>query len=161
LSLPDALFLVARRAQLIHELPGGKMLAIPLSEEGVRPLLNDKLELSAINGPSLCVVSGPTAEVAELEGYLSQRALAYRRLQTCHAFHSSMMKPIVGRFSELFESVSLKPPQIPYLSNVTGTWIKSEEATDPGYWARHLCQEIRLYDGLKELLKEPGRSLVE
>ena len=31
---------------------------------------------------------------------------------------------------------SCSPPEIPYLSNVTGGWITAEEATDPAYWAR-------------------------
>ena len=37
-SLEDALFLVARRAQMIQELPGGSMLAVPLSEQEIRPI---------------------------------------------------------------------------------------------------------------------------
>ncbi len=37
LALDDALELVARRAQLIQNLPGGAMLAVPLPEEEVRP----------------------------------------------------------------------------------------------------------------------------
>ncbi len=30
------------------------------------------------------------------------------------------------------------PPRLPYISNVTGTWITPGQATDPEYWARHL-----------------------
>jgi len=32
------------------------------------------------------------------------------------------------------------PPRIPYISNVTGTWMTPADAADPGYWMRHLRQ---------------------
>jgi acyl transferase domain-containing protein len=48
-----------------------------------------------------------------------------------------MMEPILRRFTELVGKVKLSPPKIPYISNVTGTWIKDGEAVDPAYWARH------------------------
>jgi acyl transferase domain-containing protein len=63
LSLEDALTLVAKRARMIQDLPGGSMLAIPLSEEEVRPLLNEKISLSAINGAKLCVIAGDTRRI--------------------------------------------------------------------------------------------------
>jgi acyl transferase domain-containing protein/acyl carrier protein len=57
--------------------------------------------------------------------------------------------------------VTLKAPQIPYISNVTGSWITEEGATAPFYWATHLRQTVRLAEGLQELLKEPARVLLE
>jgi acyl transferase domain-containing protein len=59
-SLEDALALVALRGQLLEKLPSGAMLSVALSEEELAPLLDDALSLAAINGPSLCVASGPT-----------------------------------------------------------------------------------------------------
>ncbi|HYX24301.1 MAG TPA: type I polyketide synthase, partial [Thermoanaerobaculia bacterium] len=55
LSLEDALALVAGRAKLIQELPAGAMLAVPLPESEVGPLLNEDLSLAATNGPHFCV----------------------------------------------------------------------------------------------------------
>jgi acyl transferase domain-containing protein len=57
--------------------------------------------------------------------------------------------------------LKLHKPGIPYVSNVTGTWITDSEATDPGYWARHLRSTVRFSDGVRELLREPGRVLLE
>jgi acyl transferase domain-containing protein len=37
-----------------------------------------------------------------------------------------MMEPILNTFTEKVGEVRLNPPQIPYLSNVTGTWITKQ-----------------------------------
>jgi acyl transferase domain-containing protein/acyl carrier protein len=161
MSLEDALTLVAKRAQMIQELPGGAMLAVPLSEQDVRPLLNESLSLSAINGQNLCVIAGVTDAVDELERQLSERGLACRRLQTSHAFHSYMMEPIAASFTQLVKTVNLQPPKIPFLSNVTGTWITDAQATDPSYWTQHLCQPVRFADGVNQLWEKHQPILLE
>src|SRR6185436_579160 len=122
-SLEDALFLVAHRAKQIQELPGGSMLAVPLGEPDVRAILNGNLSLAAVNGSAMCVIAGPTPDVSELEHGLAARGLICKRLQTSHAFHSKMMEPIQDSFIELVSSIEMRPPEIPFLSNVTGTWI--------------------------------------
>ncbi len=160
-SLKDALTLVAERGRLMQQLPGGSMLVVPLSEKEVQPFLGKKLSLAVINGPSLCVVSGEKEPVEDLKGQLAAKKIACRYLQTSHAFHSEMMEPILQAFAEKVKQVAPKPPEIPFVSNVTGTWIKPEEATDPGYWARHLRRTVRFSDCLQVLLKEPNRVFLE
>jgi acyl transferase domain-containing protein len=160
-SLEDALALVAARGRLMQSLPEGAMLAVPLSEKDVQPLLGRNISLAAINGPSMCVVSGPVDEVDQLAALLAQRDLACRRLHTSHAFHSEMMEPVLEPFAELVERIKLNPPQIPYLSNVTGTWITAATATDSSYWPRQLRQTVRFAENLQELLKDPALILLE
>jgi phthiocerol/phenolphthiocerol synthesis type-I polyketide synthase E len=161
MSLDDALLLVAERGRLIQGLPSGAMLAVPLSEEQVLPLLGAQLSLAAVNAPSRCVVSGPHEAVEALHAELSARGVAARPLHTSHAFHSGMMEPILEPFIQLLSGMELHAPQIPYVSNVTGTWITELEATDPGYWARHLRQAVRFADGVQELAKDPQLVLLE
>jgi acyl transferase domain-containing protein len=72
-----------------------------------------------------------------------------------------MMEPIVGPLTRLFENVKLNAPRIPVVSNVTGTWLTPAQAADPAYWARHMSQTVRFGDAVRELLKAPGRLLVE
>ena len=72
-----------------------------------------------------------------------------------------MMEPVTGPFRDLLRTVALRPPQIPYVSNVTGTWVTAAEATDPEHWVRHLRQTVRFADGVGELWREPGRVLLE
>ncbi len=161
MSLEDALKVVAMRGKLMQSLPGGSMLAVPLPESEVESLLGPRLSLATVNAPQLCVVSGESSAIAELEERLSAREVRTRRLHTSHAFHSAMMSDIIAPFTEFMGRISLKPPRIQYISNVTGRWITDAEATDPRYWATHLRQAVRFSDGLRELLVDPRRILLE
>jgi acyl transferase domain-containing protein/acyl carrier protein len=160
-SLEDALFLVANRAKQIQELPRGSMLAVPLGEPEARTVLNGNLSLAAVNGSAMCVIAGPTPDIGELERGLAARGLICKRLQTSHAFHSKMMEPIQDSFIELVSSIKTLPPEIPFLSNVTGAWITPAQATDPKYWATHMSHAVRFEEGVGELLREPDQVLLE
>jgi amino acid adenylation domain-containing protein len=160
-SLEDALAVVAVRGRLMGQMPPGAMLGIPLPEAEVLPLLGEELSLAAVNRPAVSVVSGPVEAIEELAARLAGEGLACRRLHTSHAFHSRMMEPILQPFLEQVKRVRLEPPRLPFLSNVTGTWIRPGEATDPAYWVRQLRQAVRFADGVALLLAEPRRILLE
>jgi len=160
-SLQDALGLIAARGRLMNELPAGAMLAVPLPESEVQNHLGEFLSLAALNGPSACVVSGPPDSVEALQQKFARRGVLCRRLRTSHAFHSAMMDPILEAFAEKFKTIALQPPTIPFISNVSGTWITEAQAVDPGYWARHLRQTVRFSEGLQRLLKGSPRLLLE
>ncbi|MCP5150484.1 MAG: SDR family NAD(P)-dependent oxidoreductase [Chromatiales bacterium] len=157
----DALALVAARGALMQSLPGGSMLAVPMPVEAVAPLLADGVEVAAINEPGACVVSGPTAAVDALRATLAAQGIEGRALHTSHAFHSPMMEPILEAFAARVREVPLRAPEIPYVSNLTGTWITAEAATDPDYWCRHLRHAVRFADGVAVLLESPQRVIVE
>ena len=161
-SLEDALRLIAARGRLIQNLPSGSMLVVSLPEEKLRPMLEGRdLAIAAINAPGLCTVSGPHEAIDALETELKPQGLMLRRLQTSHAFHSSMMEPILKPFIEEVSKATLNPPARTYLSNVTGNWITAEEATDPNYWARHIRQTVLFNNGVAELFRNPERVLLE
>ena len=161
LSLEEGLTLIAARAQIIQKLPGGAMLAVPLSQTEISPLLNDKLSLSAVNGPSMGVIAGETNAIEVLEQQLTQKGLACRRLDTSHAFHSQMMEGAISDLRELVKTFNLQAAKIPYISNVTGTWITVAEATSPDYWVKHLCQPVLFAQGMQELWKQQYPILLE
>jgi acyl transferase domain-containing protein/acyl carrier protein len=161
LSLEDALMLVAARGRLMQALPSGCMLAAALSEAEVTPWLDGDLSLAAVNDRSTCVVSGTHQAVERFERHLASRGTEYTRLRTSHAFHSQMMEPILDQFTELVKKLRLGAPSIPYISNVTGSWITSADAMDPSYWTRHLRQCVRFANGLDGLMATPGTVFLE
>jgi acyl transferase domain-containing protein/acyl carrier protein len=161
LSLENALRLIATRAKLVNELPQGAMLAVMLPENELLSLLLEDLSISLINGPSLCVVAGPIAAVAEFEKTLTARSVICRNVQNAHAFHSRMLDPIVKSFQAEVKRVQLHEPRIPYISNVTGKWITGREATNPAYWAMHANHTARFSDALHELWQFKDPILLE
>ena len=161
LSLDDALQLIATRAKLVSELPQGAMLAVMRSENELLPLLPEDLSISLINGPGLCVVAGPVATVAEFERTLNERSIICRQVQNAHAFHSRMLDPIVKAFEKEVNKVRLNEPTIPYISNVTGTWITRSEATNPAYWASHANKTARFSDALHQMWQLNNPILLE
>lgn len=160
-SLEDALGLVVTRSRLLEQLPSGAMAAVPLSEKELLPLLGAHLSLAAINGEEQCVVSGPKNEIESLMASLAQQEVECRMVQVETASHSPMVEPILGQFRDFLKTVRFYPPQMPYISNVSGTWIKPGEATGYKYWVQHLRRPVLFGSGIKELLKSPQQVLLE
>jgi acyl transferase domain-containing protein len=160
-ALQDALRLVATRGRLMQSMPAGSMLAVRLDATEVAARLSEGLAVATINGPGACVVAGPTAEVEAFAAKLEADDVGATPLRTSHAFHSAMMDPILDEFAAAVAAAPRRPPELPFLSNVTGDEISAEEATDPAYWARHLRRTVRFGDCVARLAAEGVTVLVE
>ena len=160
-SIDAGLQIIAERGRLIQSMPTGSMIAVPMPERDVVPLLNGKLSLASINADQQCVVSGPDGAIAALEESLAEQGMEHRRLLVSHAFHSSMMDPILREFTEFVRRFELAPPRIPFISSATGSWITDAEATDPDYWAGQLRQTVRFAEGIDQALKTRAAIFVE
>lgn len=160
-ALEDALAVVAARAKLIQQTPGGSMLSVALPLEELNPLLTGELELASVNSSSLCVVSGSPEAIEDFARHLEELGVDSTRIHITHAGHSRRMEPILNSFEEIMRNTRLNKPGIPFISNVTGDWITVEEATDPGYWVKQLRQTVRFAEGLTQLLEIQNAIFVE
>lgn len=164
IRLDHAVSVLARRAALITATRQGGMLAVLMGpEEATRRLrpIDPELVVSAVDGPKLCVVSGPAGAVDALQRHLTEEGIASRRIPSRYAFHSPLLAPAEGPLSDLISGYPLRPPATPMLSNVTGTWLDPERATSAGYWARHLSSSVRYADNLAAVWRLPDPLLVE
>jgi len=150
MTLDDALKLIARRGQLISALPRGSMLAVMAPSETVERFVGEDVSLAAINAPGYAVLSGPGDAIARVESALAGESVVARRLHTSHAFHSSMMDPILTEFEGLVAGVQLSPPAIPFVATLTGEWADGP-VTRPGYWSAQLRSTVRFADGVRAL----------
>jgi amino acid adenylation domain-containing protein len=152
-DLPEVLRIVALRGKLMQNQPRGSMLAVGSSAEKVAGMLPPSIQLASNNAPSLCVVSGPDAEIASFAELLKGQNIVCRHLHTSHAFHSAMMDPIVELLRAEVAKVHLRPPTHPFVSTVTGQPITEAEATDPLYWARHARATVQFSKAVRWLVE--------
>lgn len=161
-TLEDALGTVAERGRLMAEMPAGEMLAVSAPEADVKSWIDPtELSIAVVNSHNACVVSGPADAVDALIAALNTRGILHRRLDVSRAFHSHMMDAALPQFRAFLNRVTFRAPQMPFISNVTGTWIRAEDATDREYWVRQLRRTVYFADGLSEVLKDPNRVAIE
>jgi amino acid adenylation domain-containing protein len=158
MPLADAARLVARRGEMMQALPGGSMLSVRLSLDKLQPMLPAGLSLAAENGPTACVVAGPTDAIEAWAKALEADGMVARLLQTSHAFHSSMMDAAVAPFEAEVRKVRLAAPQLPIISTLTGALLSAADATDPNYWARHLREPVRFSPALRTALARQANA---
>ncbi|NUR30517.1 MAG: SDR family NAD(P)-dependent oxidoreductase, partial [Catenulispora sp.] len=164
LSLPDALRLVAHRAQLISGVETGSMVAVgaPPADLAGYGLAERGLDVAAVNGPQVTVVAGPQSAMDAFTAELREAEIPHRPLDTTHAFHSRMLEPLQDTLTAwVAANVTLNAPEVPYISNVTGTVATADQVTEPAYWGRHMCRTVQFGDGIAALLADPELALVE
>ena len=160
-DIETAIKVVSMRARLMHAAPRGVMVAVALSPDALAEHLGDDVDIAAINEPGGCVVAGSEESIRQFSDRLTERGIVARRVRTSHAFHSRLMDSMIPEFTGFLSRQTLREPQIPLLSNVTGTWLAAGEATNPATWARQVRSTVRFSDEVDVLLADPNRILVE
>ncbi|MHB1690581.1 MAG: amino acid adenylation domain-containing protein [Thiomonas sp.] len=162
MPLQDAAGLVAQRGALMQAQPPGGMLSVRLPVAEVLARLPALLALAAENGPTACVVAGPSADVQAWQTELEAVGVQCRLLQTSHAFHSPMMDGALDAFAAAVGAVKLSPPTIPIASTRTGAWLTDADATSADYWVRHLREPVRFSPAVRTALqRHPDAAWVE
>ena len=169
-SFEDAMRLVVSRSRLMGRASGANaaMLAVPMTERELTPLLDAEISLAAVNARDECVVSGTGHAIDALVARLASRDVASTRIPLNAAAHSHLLDPVLDEFEADVRSVTLLPPTRRYVSNLTGTWVSAAQATDPRYWVDHLRGTVRFEEGLRCALDDgpavtlelgPGQTL--
>ncbi|MFJ2729801.1 type I polyketide synthase [Streptomyces collinus] len=161
LSLPDAAELVATRGRLMQALPpGGAMVAVQAAEEEIVPLLDDRVAVAAVNGPSSTVLSGTEDAVMAVVERLRAAGRRTKRLAVSHAFHSALMEPMLDEFAEVAAALRYTAPEIAVVSSVTGEPVTAE-LTEPGHWVRQVRATVRFGAGVRWLADRGVTTFLE
>jgi len=167
-SFDDGLRLAAARGRLMAQTPPGIMLAVSLPPEKLGNYIESDIWLAAENGPKMSIASGLVEAIEHLERRLSSDRVACVRLASRNAFHSPLMADAAKAFRQEVESVERHAPTIPWLSNVTGTWIEATEAQSSRYWGSQILSRVRFTQNISELADRqkfllevgPGEALI-
>jgi acyl transferase domain-containing protein/acyl carrier protein len=165
LGVEAAVALVAARGRLMQALPrGGGMAAVFASEDEVAATLaltSGEVSIAAVNGPADTVVSGPEAALGRVLEALAVRGVKARRLVVSHAFHSSLMEPMLDAFTAAVEKVELAAPRVALVSNLTGEVAPAEVVARAAYWRRHVREPVRFSSGMRTLQALGCEAFVE
>lgn len=164
-SLPDALSLLVKRAELAERIPGAAMLGAPIA----RPLLEPLLALPehagvylAIDNGDTCIVTGETGKIRDFEVRMKEKRLLCMRLEHAgHALHSPAMNPVAEEFRRMARTIAYQPPEIPMITTVGGSWPAEGEIPGADYWTSHLTGPVYFADGMRRLALTPGALFLE
>ena len=164
-GLEDALRLVAARGRLMQALPaGGSMAAVWASADAVKEAIAasaGRVSLAAVNGPESVVVAGPAHDVARLcEGWTAE-GIRSKALTVSHAFHSSLMDPMLDEFEAVASTIDFARPRIGVISNVTGARATAAELGTAAYWRSHVRGTVQFAAGVQALVEDGVTGFVE
>ncbi|TQN30293.1 acyl transferase domain-containing protein [Haloactinospora alba] len=159
-TLADALSVLVRRAELLATHAPGAMVSVAASPEKVQEFLDDDTSVAAVNGPELCVVSGVARAVDALADRLERYGTECRRLPVSLAAHSPLVDAALPEFRALLETVPLRRPDVPVVSNLSGRTV-TDEIARPEYWVAHMREPVRFRDGLEHIFSWRSTALVE
>nr|ADM46357.1 polyketide synthase [Streptomyces sp. CS] len=166
LTLDDAARIVAVRSQIIRaRLAGrGAMASVALAEDDVTARLErwaDRVDVAAVNGPASVVIAGDAEALDEVLDTLEDQGVRVRRIAVDYASHSRHVQAVQEALTESFADIRGQAPAIPFLSTVTGEWVREAGVLDGGYWYRNLRQQVRFGPAVATLLAEGHTVFVE
>lgn len=159
-DLESAINLVYLRGKLLKKSMPGKMLNVPLPKYNVEELLSQDIEIAADHGES-CIVSGSKSSIDNFIALLKKKLILSIPLNIDRAGHSSLLDPVLPEYKAELEKITLKKPDVPFVSNVTGRFINDDEAQSVQYWIDQFRNTVNFSAGLSTLRDTGVEMFVE
>jgi acyl transferase domain-containing protein len=161
ISLADAVRIIGARSRTMQDLPSAAMVAVGLSEQEVRPLIDNDLALAASNAPRQTIVCGSSREIEALTRVLAERHVSYDALEASQRYHLRMTDSLEAHYREAITELKFRSPQIDFISTATGNRATHEELTSPEYWASEPCRVIRFSQAVETLAAGADQIFLE
>lgn len=163
-SLEDGLKLISARGRLMQALPkDGKMVSVLTTQQKVESVIEpygQQVSLAAINGSESIVISGTCQAIDNVILALEDEEIKTKTLSVSHAFHSSLMEPMIAKFEQIAKEVTYFQPHTNLISNLTGQ-MATEEIATPQYWCRHIRQPVKFAAGMEKMYQQKYQIFVE
>jgi [acyl-carrier-protein] S-malonyltransferase len=172
ISLPDALYFLAKYAQFFQEhidagLSGNVLQSSEFSVRKVKKLsaLHDDITIAAYNHPQECRISGGSASLEMLKKEIKHAGGIAKDLPIEFGLHSSLMQPIVDQLTIYLEKIDINAAAVPYIAVFDGNTVTKpkliqdrliKQITAPIHWDKTLAA-LKEIDLVIEI--GPGSSL--
>jgi phosphopantetheine--protein transferase-like protein len=145
----------------------GLMMSIPADARVVEEILAEVdgyVVAANKNSPKQTVISGETAAVKKAGEIFKERGLEGVLIPVSAAFHSGVVAPAREPFMKTLEKLTMNPPSVPVLSNVTGDFYPVGPAA-PGHirdlLGKQFAAPVEWVKTLRRLYSEGIRIFLE
>ncbi|HEY5314998.1 MAG TPA: beta-ketoacyl synthase N-terminal-like domain-containing protein, partial [Pirellulales bacterium] len=164
-TLAQALDMTRVRAEAIWASrgAGGAMVSVQAAGAEIESLARGNgldVHLTHANAPRQTVFGGQRETIGRLASLLGAHGIDFRLLDVPGAFHTPLMADAQPALRHALDNVSLQPPRIPVLSNVTNRLV-SEPAELRRNLVAQLVEPVRYLDLVTTLVAGGARVLVE
>ena len=167
MSADDAITTVRQRGILMQEaVPvgvGAMAAVLAMAAEKIEEVLKDipDVWIANYNCPGQIVISGKK-EAVELACEKLKEAGAKRTvmLNVSGPFHSGMLAEAGEKLGEFLENVEISDPQIPYVANVTASYV-TDKAEVKSLLARQVSSSVRWEQSVRAMLADGVDTFIE
>lgn len=164
-SLEDGLRLIAERGRLMQELPQQGEMAVIFADQAtvaaaIAPM-QERVAISAINGPKNTVISGDREAIQTIVQRLQAEGVTTHPMTVSHAFHSPLMDPMLDAFEQVARQITFSPLRIPLVSNLTGKVLNTGESVKASYWRQQTRNAVQFATSITTLAEQGYDLFVE
>ncbi len=167
LTFAEALEVVSARGREMKKVSmedNGCMAAVSAPIEQVEKILaqlDGYVVLANINSPLQSVVGGNTSAVDAALQAFDQAGFQATKIPVSHAFHTRIVAPASEPLKKVIERMSLQPPKIPVVANVTGELYPTDRAEILEILAQQVASPVQFIKGMQTLYNQGARVFVE
>jgi acyl transferase domain-containing protein/NAD(P)-dependent dehydrogenase (short-subunit alcohol dehydrogenase family)/acyl carrier protein len=145
----------------------GLMAAVfgPIDEIGqVLSRIDGYVVIANINSNKEAVIGGTTEAVEKAMAAVREAGCVARALPVSHAFHTNIVAPASEALTKILGRMSIRPPSIPIISNVTGDFYPMGSGVEPEMiqlLGKQVASPVQFVKGLNTLYQAGARIFVE
>lgn len=160
ISRTEALDLAMARELAFRAVVPSGALAIGAGPDLLAGRLPADIELSVVNSPDRCVVSGQIAALARFAEEIAADGTPVQQLDVISAVHSSLLDPVLADFRQAARGLTPRQPACTMLSTIGPAEVDERLAADPDHWVRQLREPIRFDRTIRAAIAGYGHAVV-
>ena len=167
-SIEGGMRIAIARGRLAADTEEGAMAAVFAPRDRVEAMIGEvnatseraALGIAVDNGVNQ-VVTGLVHEVDAITERFEAEEVRVRRLTMSRVYHSALLEPVLPALEARANEIAVAPPEVDFISNVTGQLLEPGQALDGAYWSRHARQPVAFADGVQTAAEMGVDTIIE